>query len=90
MVNRGRHKKQKDFITNLKQFASTNKDKVYAKVISNGHVIETFYPLIDNWSYPALLEWITLLSDLYPNWDSIYLNDYRFDFKKLRNESRKT
>lgn len=23
-------------------------------------------------------------------WDSIYLNDYRFDFKKLRNESRKT
>lgn len=85
-MNRGRHKKQKDFITNLKQFASTNKDKVYAKAMSNGHVIETFYPLIQNWSYSALLEWITLLSDLYPSWDSIYLNDYRFDFKKLRNE----
>lgn len=90
MANRGRHKKQKDFITNLKQFASINKDKVCAKVMSNGYVIETFYPLIQNWSYHALLEWMTLLSDLYPSWDSIYLNDYRFDFKKLRNESRKT
>ena len=56
MVNRGRHKKQKDFITNLKRFASINKDKVCAKAMSNGHVIETFYPLIQNWSYPALLE----------------------------------
>lgn len=89
-MNRGRHKKQKDFITNLKQFASTNKDKVCVKVISNGHVIETFYPLIQNWSYQALLEWIILLSDIYPNWDSIYLNNYHFNFKKLRNEPWKT
>lgn len=42
MANRGRHKKQKDFITNLKQFASISKNKVYAKAMSNGHVIETF------------------------------------------------
>ena len=67
MVNRGRHKKQKDFITNLKQFASINKNKVCAKVISNGYVIETFYPLIQNYSYQALLEWMTLLSYMYPN-----------------------
>lgn len=90
MANHGRHKKQKDFITNLKQFASINKNKVYAKVISNGHVIKTFYPLIQNWSYQALLEWMIFLSDIYPNWDSIYLNNYHFNLKKLRNESQKT
>lgn len=91
MANRGRHKKQNNFTITLKQFVNNNKEIKCGCLMSKGHLVDlVYYPKIENWSYNTLLNYMICLSNINANYDSLYIDGYYFDLKKLRNESRKT